>query len=109
MASYPDERRAEERFPTSSQVDCTFASPVLEDFGKVKILNLSRSGIGLLSAESLAPGMLLAVKLVNPAKDFAKTILVRIVQVTPRVGGSNLVGGTMDPPLTYDELCALIM
>src|SRR5262245_26170627 len=109
MASYPEERRAEERFPTSAQVDCAFASPVLEDFGKVKVTNISRTGIGLISAESLAPGMLLAVKLVNPAKDFSKNFLVRVVQVTPRAGGSNLVGGVIDPPLTYDELCALIM
>jgi hypothetical protein len=109
MASYQEERRAEERFPTVPQADCSFASPVLEDFGKVKVMNISCSGIGLIATDALAPGMLLAIKLVNPAKQFSKIMFVRVVQATPLKGGSFLIGGVLDPPLTYEELCALIM
>lgn len=108
MGSNPQDRRSEDRFTVSSQVDCPFASPVLEDFGKVKINSISRSGIGLIATETLAPGMLLAIHLVNNAKAFAKTLLVRVVHVTP-AKGAYLVGGNFQTPLTYEELCALIM
>lgn len=104
-----DDRRKEERYATPNHVDCTFASPVLEDFGKVKITSISRSGIGLHTTDEVAEGMLLAVKLENATKNFTKTLLVRVVHVTPRAGGSFLIGGTLDTPLTYEELCAFIM
>jgi hypothetical protein len=109
MMPNQEERRAEERFATSPHVDCSLASPVLEDFGKMRLVNLARAGIGLVTAEPLAPGMLLVVKLVNPLKGFTKTLLVRVVQVTPQMGGAYLIGGTLDTALTYEELCALIM
>ena len=109
MSNNPDERRAEERYATPPHVDCVFASPVLEDFGKVKVTSISRSGIGLIASEEIADGMLLTVKLVNPTKSFSKTALVRVVYVTPKAGGSYLIGGKLDEPLTYEELCALIM
>jgi hypothetical protein len=104
-----EERRAAERFPISDHVECTFASPVLEDFGKLRVKNISNSGIGFVVTEPVAPGMLLVVKLENHAKKFSKTILVRVVHVTPQTSGSQLVGGTLDTPLTYEELCALVM
>jgi hypothetical protein len=109
MATYDEDRRAEERFAVPAHVDCSFASPVLEDFGKIKIKNLSQTGIGLIGAEKVATGMLIVVKLVNSQKGFSKTVLVRVVQVTPQLHGAYLIGGTLDTPLTYDELCSLIM
>lgn len=104
-----DERRAEERYSTPAHVDCSFASPVLEDFAKVRVTSISRSGVGLITLEVLAPGMMLVIKVVNNAKAFEKTMLVRVVHATPQVGGTYLVGGTLDTPLSYEELCALIM
>ena len=104
-----EERRKEERFSTPPHVECSFASPVLEDFGKVKITSISRSGIGLVVSEAVATGMLLAVKLVNPIKNFSKTLLVRVVHSTPQPGGAYLVGGSLDEPLTYEELTALAL
>ena len=109
MANYADDRRHEERFATPPHVECAFASPVLEDFGRIKVTSISRTGIGLLAAEALAPGMLLSVKLVNPTRDFAKNLLVRVVHVTQQKGAAFLVGGTLDSPLTYEEICALTM
>ena len=103
------EKRSTERFPISSNVTCDFASPVLEDFGTVRVKDISMSGIGLLVPEELKPDMLLAIKLVNPAKKFSKTALVRVVHVTQQSGNYWLIGGNLDTPLTYDELCALVM
>jgi hypothetical protein len=108
MATNPQDRRSEERFAVPPHVDCSFASPVLEDFGKVKVTSISHVGIGLIASDKLAPGMLLAVNLVNRAKGVSKTALVRVVHVTQR-SGNYLVGGTFDTPFTHEELCALIM
>ena len=103
------EKRSAERFPISSNVTCDFASPVLEDFGPVRVKNISTTGIGLLVPEQLQPDMLLAINLVNPAKKFSKTVLVRIVHVTQQSGHFWLIGGNLNPPLTYDELTTLVM
>jgi len=108
MAAIPQDQRSEERFAVPPHVNCSFASPVLEDFGKVKVTSISHAGIGLIASERLAPGMLLVVRLVHRAKGFSKTSLVRVVHVTQR-SGSYLVGGTFDTPLTHEELSALIM
>ena len=105
----PIEQRAAERFAVNATTVCTFASPVLEDFGPVKIKNISTMGVGLITSQPLAADMLLALKLVNPAKKFSKTTLVRVVHVTLQSAGVFLVGGHLDTPLTYEELCLLVM
>jgi hypothetical protein len=105
------EKRGAERFDVRPDVSCTFASPVLEDFGPVKIKNVSTSGVGLLLSEPVETDMLLVVTLANTAKKFTKNALVRVVHVTftPQSGGDYLVGGTFDTPLTYEELTKLVM
>jgi hypothetical protein len=109
MSSKHDEKRAVERFPVSSAAGCTFASPVLEDFGPVRLVNVSPHGVGFVTGQPLAAKMLVAMSLANPAKKFSKTMLVRVVHATAQPGGSYLVGGAFETPLTYEELCALVM
>ena len=108
MADY-EEKRAAERFPVNPPSTCDFASPVLEDFGPVKIRNVSTDGIGLTISQQVAPGMLMAINLKNPAKKFSKTMLARVIHVTPQPGGSFLVGCSFLTPLSYEELCLLVM
>ena len=103
------DRRAAERFPVSSNTACNFMSPVVEDFGPVRIKNVSTDGIGLIVGRKVEAGQLVAVSLVNPTQKFAKTVLVRVAHITPQAGGSFLVGGTFNSPLTYEELRALVM
>ena len=105
----PNEKREAERFPVSSSTACAFVSPVLVDFGPIKIRNVSTHGIGMITSYPMQLGLLLAIKLVNPAKNFTKTMLVRVAHVTPQAGGTHLVGGSLDTPLTYEELCMLVM
>jgi PilZ domain len=105
----PQDRRAAERIPVTSDTHCNFLSPVVEDFGPGKIRNVSTDGIGLLLSRQVEPGTLLAVGLANAAKGFARTVLVRVVHVTPQPGGSFLIGGTFSTPLTYEELRNLVM
>jgi hypothetical protein len=102
------DRRAAERFPASADASCPFASPVVEDFGPVKIKNVSLEGIGLLLSKRVEPGSLLALNLTNPGKGFVKTVLVRVVHAQPLPVGC-LVGGTFDIPLTYQELTSLVL
>lgn len=102
------DRRAAERFPVSVNAACNFMSPVVENFGPVKIKNVSSDGIGLIVSRKVDVGQLLAVGLSNPTQKFTKTALVRVVHVTPQAGGSFLIGGVFDVPLTYEELRALV-
>jgi hypothetical protein len=104
----PIDRRAAERFPASDDTVCTFASPVVEDFGPVKVKNISMDGIGLLISRSVAVGSMLAVCLENKARNFTKIVMVRVAHVTP-AHGHFLVGGTLNVSLTYQELTSLIM
>jgi PilZ domain len=104
----PMDRRAAERMPVTADTSCVFVSPVVEDFGPAKIRNVSMDGIGLVLSRRLEPGALMAVSLSNPARNFARTMLIRVVHVTPE-HGVFLVGGTFNTPLTYEELTTLVM
>jgi PilZ domain len=104
----PTDRRAAERFAVNADTSCTFFSPVVEDFPRVRVVNISMDGIGLLVSRTIKPGTLLTVTLANPARGLTKTVLVRAVHATPQPGGC-MVGGTFTTPLTYQELTALVM
>jgi hypothetical protein len=104
----PADRRTAERFQVNADTTCSFVSPVVEDFGPAKIKNISMDGIGLLMARRVEVGALVAVTLTNPAKNFAKTVLVRVAHATAQPGGC-LVGGTFSAPLSYQELSAMVM
>ena len=51
----------------------------------------------------------LAVSLANPANNFVKTVVVKVAHVTPVPGGYLVGGAFTTPPLTYQELTALVM
>jgi hypothetical protein len=102
------ERRTVERFPAGMDATSTFVSPVVEDFGPVKVKNVSLDGVGLLLSRQVEAGTLLAVTLANSTKGFAKTVLVRVNHAQPQPGGC-MVGGNFLTPITYEELTFLVM
>jgi hypothetical protein len=102
------DRRAEPRYPVNADACCTFLSPVVKDFGPVKIRDISMAGIGLLLSRRVEVGAMLAVTLANPARGFTKTVLVQITHVTPR-DAAFLVGGTFNVPLTYQEMTTFVL
>ncbi len=104
----PADRRASERFPVNAGTSCPFVSPVVENFGPVKIRDISMAGVGLVSSRKVEPGTRLSVTLANAAKGFSKTVLVRVMHATPLAGG-YLLGGTFDVPLTYQEMTTLVL
>lgn len=107
MPDTPD-RRGAERFPVHVDANCSFISPVVEDFGPAKLRDVSMSGVGLLLSRHVEPGTMLSVTLANPARNFTKTVLVRVMHATPLLG-RFLVGGTFSVPLTYQEMSALVL
>lgn len=108
MGDFKDQRAAE-RFSVSPNSVCEFVSPVLEDFGPARLFNISTDGVGLITTEPLSPGLLLAIKVVNASKKFSRTMLVRVAHCTAQAGGTYLIGGSFDAPLTYEELCTLVL
>jgi hypothetical protein len=98
------ETRTAERIRVGANTACVFASPVLEDFGPVKLIDISLRGVGFTSTQELPAQILLAIKLENAVSKFSKTLFVRVVHVTPLPNGAYLVGGVLETPLTYDEL-----
>ena len=53
--------------------------------------------------------MVFAVSLANPANNFVKTVVVKVAHVTPVPGGYLVGGAFTTPPLTYQELTAMVM
>ena len=72
------DRRAQERMAVTTETKCTFVSPVLEDFGPGRIHNISMDGLALLLTSRVQPGTLMAVTLVNEARGFQKTVMLRV-------------------------------
>jgi hypothetical protein len=104
----PADRRATERFPINAGSSCSFVSQIVEIIGSVRIKDISMDGVGLLMSRKLEAGAMLSITLSNPARSFSKTVVVRIVHVTPQVG-MHLLGGKFTTPLTYQELTTLVM
>jgi hypothetical protein len=102
------DKRGTERFAVNSGAACAFAHPVVQDPGPVRLKDVSMHGVGLFLSRRVEVGSLLAVGLTNPAKGFARTVMVQVTHVTPTNGGF-LVGGTFLTPLTYQEMTALVM
>lgn len=104
----PPDARAADRFPVNAGTSCAFAHEVVETAGTALVRDVSMDGVGLLLDRPVVVGAVLAVGLTNPAKGFAKTVLVRVAHVTPATG-ALLVGGAFLTPLTYQELTTLVM
>ena len=104
----PADRRQSERFPVTADTQCQFIAAVVEDLGAARIKNVSMEGIGLILSRKVNVGTTLTIRIENKSRSFSKLVLVRVAHATPQ-GGTFLVGGTFDTPLTYQELSCLVM
>lgn len=103
-----EDRRAVERIAVTPGTSCSFISPVVEDFGAALVRDISLNGIGVVVARKLEVGKLLVIELVNQARGFSRTMMVRVVHVTV-VNGGFLIGGEFSTPLTYQDFTSLVM
>jgi hypothetical protein len=101
-------RRVCSRFEVNGATSCSFAMPVVETPGKAKVREVSMDGVGLLLDRRVEVGSLLAVGLANQAKGVARTILVRVTEVTAGTSGYS-VSGSFLTPLSYQEMTALVL
>src|SRR5688572_8535151 len=104
----PANRRKSERIPVTEVTKCEFAAKIGEELPAVRIRDVSMEGIGVILTESMNVGETLTLRIENKQKSFSKLVLVRVAHATP-LGGSFLIGGTFDVPLTYQELTCLVM
>jgi PilZ domain len=104
----PADRRNAERFPVNAATSCPFVSPVVENFGPVKIKNISTDGIGLIASRTVPAGTMMVVTLANQAKGISKNVMIRVAHVTPELG-AFLIGGSFITPLSYDELSTFVL
>jgi hypothetical protein len=102
------ERREAKRFTVNPGAVCAFTGPAAETAGPAEVLNVSTTGVGLLMARRVKVGTVLSVTLSDRAREFSKTVLVRVVHVGGESGGW-VVGGAFDTPLTFEELTALVL
>jgi hypothetical protein len=103
-----NDNRAAHRLRVTANTECQFAVPLVADLGPARIENISMNGIGLQVREQVEVGAILAIGIRNVPKRFDRVHLVHVTHVTARADGSYLVGGTLDPPLTYQEFASLV-
>lgn len=103
-----NDRRGACRLRVTGHTECQFAVPLVRDLGPVRIENITMNGIGLRVQQPVEVGMIMAIGIRNVPKAFDRVHLVHVAHVTAGPDGSFLVGGTLDPPLTYQEFAALV-
>jgi PilZ domain len=104
------ERRQATRYPCQLQTACVVISLTDPVLLKVRVRDLSQTGIGLVIGNRLPPGTFLAVKLQGPRQPQPRVLRAQVVHATLQAGdrrtwimGCNFVGG-----LGQDEIKMLL-
>jgi hypothetical protein len=98
------ERRATPRHPSNLKVVCYPAGAGLTERRQVRLRDVSRGGLGLLTDRRWGPGTNLIFELW--VRGALRTARARVVHATSHLGGSFLIGCAFDIPLTESELHA---
>jgi hypothetical protein len=103
-----NDQRNWQRFACNVKATClVVADPAQERWG-AQVLNISPSGVGLLTTRPVEPGTLLSVDLESPHGTATRTMLACVVHVTPRTGGETALGCNFIRALSEDDLEALL-
>src|SRR5262245_22053147 len=78
------DQRSTERYKVNSNTACDFASPVLEDFEPVNVVNISTTGVGFTTTEKVQVDLVFIIRLVNPPRKFARLALIHVAKVSPQ-------------------------
>lgn len=97
-------RQAAVRYAPSTKTTCQILGVVVDPVGPVKLLDVSATGLSLLTSQRYEAGMYLAVELKSADGDVARMVLMRIVHVKEYSPTNYVVGGAFTIPLTGSEL-----
>jgi hypothetical protein len=103
------ERRQATRYPCKLQTACVVISLTEPQLLKVKVRDLSRTGIGLVVGNRVPPGTFLAVKLQGPRQPNPRVLRAQVMHATAAgdrrtwIMGCSFVGG-----LSQDDIKMLI-
>ena len=103
------ERRGAKRLSPSAMTPCQIRPTGGDKQYAAWIHNLSKSGVGLLTATEIPPGTLLQILIVNAAHTAALTSEVKIVRCTRVVSRDFLLGGEFTNALQHDEMVPFIL
>lgn len=109
LPSMVDNRRIDERFPTSLQSSCSPLLGTKKDSWKGEVLDLSHGGAQILVTRRFETGMVLSVEVEDSHMDDPATFLLRICWVKPgKQPGQWLIGGKFHRRFRPSELQRLL-
>jgi hypothetical protein len=100
MASPDNDRRVAVRLLRN--VDAPFRSGV--DLGTATVRDLSLTGVGLVFAQQVQPGQIIAIELPVQEPDGWRLKLFKVAHATSPDGKTWIAGGPFVHPLTEEEL-----
>ena len=103
------DRRAVVRYPSSSRAVCSHPHiPDEERVWPARLRDIAAHGVGLLLDRGFAPGPVLQVTLLDPAKNLSRAVLVMVMHGRRQKEGNWLIGCAFTDELTDKELKALL-
>jgi hypothetical protein len=100
------ERRRAPRYPCDLQTTCRPLAGRDGASWAARVVNISRSGIGLAVSRRFEPGALLTVELEDPRRTVSRSVLARVVHARPHADYGWLLGCAFSGELDDDELAA---
>ncbi len=98
------ERRRAPRYPCALDAACQPVSGRAGHSWTAQVKNLSTSGVGLVLDRRFERGTILVLDLQGPGGDLARTVLARVVHVTPQGEKGWLLGCAFTSELDDDDL-----
>lgn len=105
---HPEDKRTWVRYDSNLRARFQRIGRTDEPHFDAQVLNISASGIGLLTREAAAAGSLINLELFDRNGHQLRTILACIIHTTTRTNGEHAVGCNFIRELTEDELKALL-
>ena len=104
----PFEPRAYPRFQPRREMACRLRTVTGGATLPAVVLNISRSGVGLLTDQPLAPGTCVLAELASSSGLFARTLLLHLLHVSGGPAEGYALGGEFLGPLAPEELNLLL-
>jgi hypothetical protein len=98
------ERRVAPRFPLNLTTSCRLNASSSDRALNVRVRNISVTGISLVVARVIEPGMILNIELRSVARNVTHPLKVYVVYCIEHPCGEMILGGRFAEPLSNEEL-----